>query len=142
MFYVGIIIMLIIINVIVIGMGNVALFVSPGAAIITYGIPLCLIFATYSFNGIKLLFRLFFTLNAEQSALNLGLRVYKDTKLYLVVAGWVGFIIGTVLTLATIDNPEALGPSAATTLLSVFYGYVIAYFFCHPVIRRIERKLR
>jgi len=139
MFFLGIILMLAAI-VAAIG-GSVALFISPVSIILTCGISLFLILGTYSGKGIKLLFRLFFTLNVEEADLKLGLKVYKDTKLYLIVAGWIGVIIGAILMLANLDDPDAIGPGAAMCLITVFYGYILAYFFCHPVIRRLEEKL-
>ena len=139
MFFLGIILMLAFMG---LGIGGgIALFISPASALIVCGITLSLILSNYSFKGIKLLFKLFFSLNVEQGDLNLGLKIYKDAKLYLLTAGWVGFIIGIVLMLANLDEPDLLGPGVAMALLTVFYGSILAYFFCYPVIRRLEMKL-
>jgi len=121
--------------------GGAVLFVSPASAMVTFGIPIFLILSTYSGKGVGLLFRLFFTLNVDEEDLKLGLNIYKDTKLYLIVAGWIGVLIGGVLMGANLEDINELGPGLAMCILTIFYGYLFAYFVCHPVIRRIEEKL-
>ena len=84
---------------------------------------------------------MFFTIDIDKEDLLAGLNIYKDTKIYLVVSGWVGAIIGWVAIGANIEDLDALGPGLAVSLLTILYGYVFAYFVCFPVIRRIQYKL-
>ncbi len=141
MFFTGIILAFGVIIFSIVTVGDMFLFVSPGSFIITFGIPLFLILATNSGKGVKLLFQLFVSDDFPEEDLKTGLNIYKDTKLYLIVAGWIGFIVGAILMLANNDDPDAWGPGSAVALITVFYGYTAAYCLCHPVIRKIQNKI-
>ena len=43
-----------------------------------------------------------------------------------VTFGWIGFLIGTVMLLANIEeDPGGIGPAVSLALLTVLYGYVV-----------------
>ncbi len=143
MFFIGIILAFGVILLNIVTVGSFGLFVSPGSFIITFGIPLFLILATNSGKGLKLMFQLFVSDDFPEEDLKTGLNIYKDAKLYLIVAGWIGFIVGAIFILALpeIEEPKAYTHGTAVALITVFYGYTAAYCLCHPVIRKIQNKI-
>jgi flagellar motor component MotA len=52
-----------------------------------------------------------------------------------VAAGWVGVLIGVVQMLSELEDPSQLGRGMAVSLLTAFYGYLLAYLICLPVER-------
>ena len=53
-------------------------------------------------------------------------------------AGILGFIIGLVAMLANLDDPSAIGPAVAVTLLTVFYSVAVSTLLWNPTERRMR----
>ena len=74
-----------------------------------------------------------------------GIVMFTKMKSYAQATGWVGFLIGVVLMLGSIDSdfnePAEIGPAAAIALLTVLYGTIIAYFICMPVSTKLQCRL-
>jgi len=83
-------------------------------------------------------------LNAEITAMEE--RHYKGRSLvekageYAPSWGMIGTLIGLVLMLNTLDNPETLGPSMAVALLTTLYGTVLANLVFIPMTNKLEAK--
>ena len=77
--------------------------------------------------------------------LEIGIVMFTKMKSYAQATGWVGFLIGVVLMLGSIDSdfnePAEIGPAAAIALLTVLYGTIIAYFICMPVSTKLQCRL-
>ncbi len=54
--------------------------------------------------------------------------------------GMIGTLIGLVVMLANLDDPDALGPSMAVALITTFYGAVVANALCAPMGQRLSMK--
>ncbi len=54
--------------------------------------------------------------------------------------GMIGTLIGLIVMLANLDNPDALGPSMAVALITTFYGAVIANALAAPMGQRLSTK--
>ncbi len=120
--------------------GGIALFISPASALIVYGPALALILAAYGGKGLGLVFKAPFARNMIKEDIKKSINVYKDLKLYLILWGWVGMMIGLILMGARFDNLKALGPGLALAIVGVLYGYLSAYIVCYPIQRRLEQS--
>ena len=58
---------------------------------------------------------------------------YKDNKLVtilknnLILGGWIGFIVGMILNLASSDGMNSIGPGMAAAAVTPLYGYTSGY---------------
>jgi chemotaxis protein MotA len=51
---------------------------------------------------------------------------------YAPAFGMVGTLIGLIIMLGNMDDPEAIGPGMAVALITTLYGAVVANLFCLP----------
>ena len=73
--------------------------------------------------------------------LEIGIVYFEKMKSYAQATGWVGFLIGLVLMAGNLDDPALIGPSMAINLLTVFYGTIVAYFYCMPISTKLQCRL-
>lgn len=108
------------------------------------GIPLFLVSATYGFGGIKTVFAASFNTNVSGEIRDEYISIFRDFKSYLIVSGWTGFMVGLILMAEPVTQmenmTETLMIGGSVALLTVFYGYMIAYLYCYPILRRIENN--
>lgn len=52
--------------------------------------------------------------------------------------GMIGTIIGLVIMLREINNPEAIGPAVAVALITTFYGILLANLVFNPIAHKLE----
>ena len=58
---------------------------------------------------------------------------YKDNELItihknnLIRGGWIGFIVGMILNLASSDGMNSIGPGMAAAAVTILYGYIGGY---------------
>lgn len=51
--------------------------------------------------------------------------------------GMIGTLIGLILMLKNLADPDSIGPSMATALVTTFYGSVLANWLCTPVATKL-----
>jgi chemotaxis protein MotA len=54
--------------------------------------------------------------------------------------GMIGTLVGLVLMLANLDDPDALGPGMAVALITTFYGAILANLVFIPMASKLERR--
>ena len=54
--------------------------------------------------------------------------------------GMLGTLIGLILMLKNLDDPDALGPGMATALITTFYGSYIANVLCIPISKKLAYR--
>ncbi len=59
---------------------------------------------------------------------------------YAPAWGMIGTLIGLVLMLNNLQNPETIGPSMAVALLTTFYGTLLANLIFIPMSGKLENK--
>jgi chemotaxis protein MotA len=62
-----------------------------------------------------------------------GVKILKQIGAYGPAFGMVGTLIGLVIMLANLKDPEAIGPSMAVAIITTFYGAMVAYMFALPL---------
>ena len=45
----------------------------------------------------------------------------------LILGGWIGFIVGMILLLASSDGMDSIGPGMAAATVTILYGYTSGY---------------
>ena len=45
----------------------------------------------------------------------------------LILGGWIGFIVGMILNLASFDGMNSIGPGMAAAAVTILYGYTSGY---------------
>ena len=54
--------------------------------------------------------------------------------------GMVGTLLGLVIMLANLKDPDKLGPSMAVAIITTFYGAMLAYLFALPLAEKLSLK--
>jgi chemotaxis protein MotA len=62
-----------------------------------------------------------------------GKTVLETTARYAPAMGMIGTLIGLIIMLGNMSNPDAIGPGMAVALLTTLYGAYMANAFCLPV---------
>ena len=52
--------------------------------------------------------------------------------------GMIATLLGLILMLGNLDNPDTIGPSMAVALIGTLYGAVMANLFCIPAGRKTQ----
>jgi len=80
--------------------------------------------------------------------------VFDDKELLTAIAFWqtvgtcavgygcLGFFIGLIAMLGSLDNPSMLGPFLAVGLIAVMYGLIAKYLVAEPIIALLKTKKR
>jgi flagellar motor component MotA len=136
---------------VIIGMGYLPIFMDFQAAVFVVGGIIGLMLFSFPLHNVSSLFRYFgYTVRppkpgADNSKiigeLEIAIVMFTKMKSYAQATGWVGFLIGLVLMAGNLDDPALIGPSMAINLLTVFYGTIVAYFYCMPISTKLQCRL-
>ena len=59
---------------------------------------------------------------------------------YAPAYGMIGTLIGLILMLKNLNDPDSLGPGMATALITTFYGVVLANLVFTPVAKKLKAQ--
>ncbi|HUG90303.1 MAG TPA: motility protein A [Planctomycetaceae bacterium] len=62
-----------------------------------------------------------------------GKSLFETLGRYAPAFGMIGTLIGLIIMLGNMDDPEAIGPGMAVALITTLYGAIVANLFCLPV---------
>jgi len=128
--------------------GHLVVFFHTTSILIPIVIPLCLLTTTYGLKGLQIVFLAPFNLIIYGDTRQLYRNVFIDLKTYVIFSGWIATGIGLLLVLrveefmATEQGYFGLTNNIGLAFLTTIYGYIVAYCFCHPIIRKIETNKR
>ncbi|MCL2223880.1 MAG: motility protein A [Defluviitaleaceae bacterium] len=63
---------------------------------------------------------------------------YENLATYAPSWGMMGTMIGLVLMLGDLNDPDNLGPMMAVALITTFYGCIIANYLCNPIASKLK----
>lgn len=66
-----------------------------------------------------------------------GRKIFEDAALFSPAYGMIGTLIGLINMLLHLDNPEILGPSMGTALITTMYGAILAYLVFYPIANKL-----
>ncbi|MCR4425780.1 MAG: motility protein A [Firmicutes bacterium] len=70
----------------------------------------------------------------------IGKRVFDSITAYAPAFGMIGTLIGLVLMLRKLDEPNTIGPGMAVALVTTLYGALIANLISSPIATKLELK--
>ncbi len=62
-----------------------------------------------------------------------GIRILRQFGIYAPAFGMMGTLIGLVVMLTRIRNPEMIAPAMAVAIITTFYGVILAYLVAQPL---------
>ena len=84
------------------------------------------------------------TLTAEMEAVgerhDKGKKVYDLLGKYAPAYGMIGTLVGLILMLANLDDPDNIAPSMAVALLTTLYGAIVANLVALPIADKLEMR--
>jgi chemotaxis protein MotA len=69
-----------------------------------------------------------------------GKALFENIGKYAPAFGMIGTLIGLVIMLKNMDDPENLGPAMAVALITTFYGSLIANLFALPIADKLALR--
>jgi chemotaxis protein MotA len=69
-----------------------------------------------------------------------GRGIYEGMAALAPAFGMIGTLVGLVAMLKKMDDPNAIGPSMATALITTMYGAIIANVICNPIAAKLAVK--
>jgi flagellar motor component MotA len=136
---------------VLLAMGDPKVFINVPSFLIVVGCTIGLMLFSFPLHNVSSLFRYFGYAfippkpGADNSKiigeLEIAIVMFTKMKSYAQATGWVGFLIGLVLMAGNLDDPALIGPSMAINLLTVFYGTIVAYFYCMPISTKLQCRL-
>ncbi len=65
-------------------------------------------------------------------------RLWRDIGVYSPLYGMVGTLIGLIMLLKTLTDPDTIAPNMSVALMTTFYGIIFAGMVCLPVAGKIR----
>jgi chemotaxis protein MotA len=63
---------------------------------------------------------------------------YENLATYAPSWGMIGTMIGLILMLGDLNDPDSLGPMMSIALITTFYGCIMANFLCNPIAYKLK----
>ena len=77
---------------------------------------------------------------ADSIVLDSAIACWRALKRCAIGYGCLGFMIGLVAMLASLDDVGSIGPNMAVSLISVLYGLLLGYLIAEPMMCSLETK--
>jgi len=71
-----------------------------------------------------------------------GQNIFRRAGYYAPAFGMIGTLIGLILMLGNIQNPNAIGPGMALALITTLYGTILANLIFLPIAGKLEERSR
>ena len=78
----------------------------------------------------------------DSQVLDSAIAFWRALKRCAIGYGYLGFLIGLVAMLASLDDVGSIGPNMAVSLISVLYGLLLGYLIAEPMMCSLETKKR
>lgn len=67
-----------------------------------------------------------------------GISIFKTLGAQFPAWGMIGTLIGLIIMLGSLDDPSSVGPAMSVSLITTFYGSVLANFICLPISNKLQ----
>lgn len=85
--------------------------------------------------------RAVFSKGASSDRLRIGRHGFRGGRIGALAGGGVSFGIGIIFVLGSLDDPGAIGPGLAISLLGFLWGAFLSYLVLLPIESGMERRL-
>jgi len=69
-----------------------------------------------------------------------GIAIFKALASEFPAWGLIGTLVGLILMLRSLNDPSTIGPAMAVSLITTFYGSVLANFICIPISEKLQKN--
>lgn len=69
-----------------------------------------------------------------------GISILKTLAAEFPAWGMIGTMIGLIIMLGGLDDPSSIGPAMSVSLITTFYGCVLANFICLPLSDKLQKN--
>lgn len=69
-----------------------------------------------------------------------GISIFKTMGSEFPSWGMIGTMIGLIIMLQNLDDASTIGPAMSVSLVTTFYGCVLANFICIPIADKLQKK--
>lgn len=124
--------------------GSVGAFINVPSVIIVLGVSYFVGIAAYGWRDFNYGVKALLFVYRKRVPSSLGIRhvnIIRSMRLYVVLSGILGFLVGSVQMLANLDDPSAIGPAVAVAILTIFYSVFLILFIIQPALSFLEDHL-
>ena len=120
--------------------GGVEQFLDPPSAFIVIIPTIGTLLVAYKGSFISSVTAIWRDVGSEK--LSIAIAFWQTVGICAVGYGCLGFFIGLIAMLGSLDDPSMLGPFLAVGLIAVMYGLIAKYLVAEPIIALLETKKR
>lgn len=132
--------LLVVLVVIGVGLDPVAYLIDPASALIVGGMMITACMASFGPRRKRIL-RILFGKTTDRGDLLYGMAVCGRARTYCIGGGVLGTLLGCMIMLRNMDDPAAIGPGMALTLLTQIYALMLGYGILLPLSLSLRRRL-
>ena len=117
------------------GSGDITMFIDVNSMILVLGIMVGGLWMCYGPKAVVSTFRhtLLTSKTPTQTHLRQTIAMLSSAYQLVWAAGLSGTLLGMVIMLSNLDDPAAIGPGMAVSLLTVMYGLILGEFIIGPI---------
>lgn len=83
----------------------------------------------------------FSDLPEDQDYMKKAVNCFSMIRMNLMAAGVIGAALGLIVMLGNLNDTSHIGPALATTLMTVFYAFLLQLIWVNPLLTRLKSKL-
>ena len=116
-------------------MGKPIAFLDVPSLLIAFGCPLGMLLLGGS--NLPVMIQSVLSSDASPEELRAGISGWQRARVYSLAAGIACVLAGVVIVLKNMDDPAAIGPGMALSMLTSFYGFVLAFLISMPLRKKL-----
>jgi flagellar motor component MotA len=122
--------------------GRLSWFVNVPAIAVVVGITAVLLLSNYSFAEMGRCFRAAYRKSGlGHDEVEDALAFFEAMQRYVLVSGFVGFLLGLITMLSALKDPSTMGSGTALALMTVLYGLILFIGLVVPFKTGLKRNL-
>ena len=121
--------------------GGIAAFIDGPSLLLVVGVLFSCTLWSFPFKDIQSAFiHALFESDTTEPDIVKSSHIFEEMSEYAVASGLIGTLIGVIKMLENMDDPTALGPAIAVSLLTLFYGTLLSQFVFRSMRNRLLEK--
>ncbi len=123
--------------------GSVALFINAPSAILVLGVSYFVGIAAHGWRDFNCSIKALLYAYRKRVPSSLGMihiHIIRSMRVYVVLSGLLGFLVGLVQMLNNLDDPSKIGPALAVAILTVFYSVLLILLVFQPALSFLESR--
>lgn len=124
--------------------GNITFFLNLPSLIIVAGITFVMLLSNHTLREMGSYFAAAFREGEGRAApavTKKGVDFFTSMRVYLILSGFVGALIGIITMLSLFEDVERVGFGAALSLMTIFYAVLLILLIALPFKHGLQRRL-